>query len=260
MTDQVAVKPRRGRDATTAAILDAAEELFSLRGYMAVTVRDIAEHAGISHPLVHQYVGSKADVLRAVVARNENLLASAAPDNLDLLESTRLILRNGLEQRGRAHARLLMRSALDDVPYERSTGRFAAIERLIVLAEQAAAAASSAERAEKDLDPRLVVACVGSLFLGWVSGEPWMRPAAGLTDMDDAELADGLERVLLSVLSDHVPGVASEGASSTEIEGLKAELAAIRDELAAVRGLLTPDDPSGAVPPGAQMDQSLTGR
>jgi AcrR family transcriptional regulator len=215
MTDQAAVKRRRGREATTAAILDAAEELFTVRGYTAVTVRDIAEYAGVSHPLVHQYVGSKADVLGAVLARNERLLVSAAPDNPDLFQSTRLILRNGLEQHGRAHARLLMRSALDDVPYERSAGRFVAIERLIVLAEQAAAAASPAERAEKDLDPRLVVACVGSLFLGWVSGESWMRPAAGLTAMDDAELADGLERVLLGILRDHLPGLGRDTGPAT---------------------------------------------
>jgi hypothetical protein len=36
-----------------------------------------------------------------------------------------------------------------------------------------------------------------------------MRPAAGLEDMDDAELIDGLERVIVSILKDHVPGVAS---------------------------------------------------
>jgi AcrR family transcriptional regulator len=172
MTDQVAQRQRRGRDATTAAILEVAEELFSAHGYSAVSVRDIAEHAGISHALVHQYVGSKADVLRAVLTRNEGLLVSAAPDNPDLLESTSLILRHGLEQRGRAHARLMMRSALDALPYDQTAGRFEALERLIELARRAAGSASAAERAEKDLDPRLVVACVGSLFLGW--GEaPW---------------------------------------------------------------------------------------
>ena len=79
---------RRGRKATTAAILDAAEELFSARGYSAVAVRDIAERAGVSHPIVHKYVGSKADVLRAVLARDEGLIVSAAPANPDLIEST----------------------------------------------------------------------------------------------------------------------------------------------------------------------------
>ncbi|MEI6452861.1 MAG: helix-turn-helix domain-containing protein, partial [Actinomycetes bacterium] len=59
MVEKDAQHRRRGRDATTAAILDAAEELFHERGYGAVTVRDIAEQAGVSHALVHQYAGSK---------------------------------------------------------------------------------------------------------------------------------------------------------------------------------------------------------
>jgi AcrR family transcriptional regulator len=202
------VRRRCGREATTAAILDAAEELFYEHGYDGVTVRDIAEHVGVSHALVHQYAGSKADLFRTVLSRNEGFLVSGAPDHPDLLESTSRILRHGLEPHGRDHARLLMGSALSGLPYERTTGQFAAVDRLIKLARRQAESASAAERAEKDLDPRLVVACVGSLFLGWVAGESWMRPAAGLEDMDDAELADGLERVILSMLKDHVPGVA----------------------------------------------------
>lgn len=207
MGDERERKGRRGREATTAAILDAARELFSERGYAAVTVRGIAERAGVTHALVHQYAGTKAEIFRAVLKRGEGVLVSAAPDNPDLLESTSRMLRHGLEQSGRAHARLLVGSALGGMPYDRTAGRFAAIERLIELAERQAGSASEAERAEQDLDPRLAVACVGTLYLGWVAVEPWMRPAAGLKDMDEAELVDGLERVILSILKDHVPGV-----------------------------------------------------
>ena len=63
------VEPGRGREATTAAILDAAEELFSADGFEAVTVRAIAESAGVSHALVHRYLGSKAEIFRAVLSR-----------------------------------------------------------------------------------------------------------------------------------------------------------------------------------------------
>jgi AcrR family transcriptional regulator len=222
MTENGDAKRRRGREATTASILDAAEQLFYERGYDAVTVRDVAKRAGVSHPLVHQYAGSKAEMFRVVLSRNEEFMVSGAPDNPDLLESASLILRYGLGQRGRAHARLLVGSALRGVPYDRTAGRFEAIERLVELAERQAGSASQAERAEKDLDPRLVVACVGSLFLGWVAGESWMRPAAGLEGMDDAELVDGLERVILGILRDHVPGVARDVAPTTEIGQLEA--------------------------------------
>jgi AcrR family transcriptional regulator len=197
---------RRGREAATAAILDAAEELFSEHGYDAVSVRDIAARAGVSHALVHRYSGGKADLFRAVLTKRENAILAAAPDNPDLLESTSLMLRQGLEY-GRSHIRLIVRSAMSGLAYDRTTGRFAATERLVELAELAAASAPPAERAEKDLDPRLVVACAVALFLGWGATESWLRPAAGLAAMDDDELRDGIERVILGILRAEVPGV-----------------------------------------------------
>jgi AcrR family transcriptional regulator len=240
---------RRGRDATTTAILDAAEELFHERGYEAVTVRDIAEQAGVSHALVHQYAGSKEDLFRAVLSRNDGYMVSRAPAHLDLLESASLILRSGLEPRARDYGRLLMRTALTGLPYDQTTGRFAAVERLIELAERQAESASASERAEKDLDPRLVGACIGSLYLGWVSGESWLRPAWGLEDMDDDEVATGLERVILSILKDHVPGVARDVASAAEVGELKTELAAIHGEIAALRELLQAPGRAAPEPP-----------
>jgi len=238
VAEKDAQHPRRGRDATTAAILDAADVLFRERGYEAVTVRDIAERAGVSHALVHQYVGSKEDLFRAVLSGNEGHLTSTVPADLGLLESARLILRSGLEPQARDYGRLLMRTALTGLPYDQTTGRFAAVERLIELAERQAESASPAERAEKDLAPRLVGACVGSLYLGWVSGESWLRPAWGLEELDDNEVAAGLERVILSILKDHVPGVASEAASAADVRELKIELAEMHAEITALRELL----------------------
>jgi TetR/AcrR family transcriptional regulator, repressor for neighboring sulfatase len=214
MTDRQKKKQkRRGREATTAAILDAAEELFSTCGYDAVAVRDIAERAGVSHPIVHTYVGSKAEVLRAVLARDEGLIATAAPANPDLIDSASLMFRHGLGEDGVTYLRLVVRSALDGLPYDRTPGRFEGTERLIELAEQAAASAPPVERTGKDLEPRLVIAAAVALFLGWAAAESWIRPAAGLQDMDDAELIEGLERVVVGILRENVSGVARDGSS-----------------------------------------------
>jgi AcrR family transcriptional regulator len=239
VAEKDAQHPRRGRDATTAAILDAADELFRERGYETVTMRDIAEQAGVSHALVHQYVGSKEDLFRAVLSRDDGSMVPGAPAHLDLLETTSLILRRGLEPQARNYSRLLMRTALSGVPYDQTMVRFAAVEQLIELAERQAASASPSERAEKDLAPRFVAACVATLHLGWVSGESWLRPAWGLEDLEDDEVASGLERVILSILKDHVPGVAREVASAADVGELKAELAEMHAEITALRELLT---------------------
>jgi AcrR family transcriptional regulator len=206
------VQQGRGREATTAAILEAAEELFSADGFEAVTVRAIAARAGVSHALVHRYLGSKGEVFRAVLERNQGIILAAAPDNPDLLATTSLIMREGLTNH-RRYVRLLADSALHGLPYEQTTGRFAAVERLVELAEQAVALAPSSERTGEDLDPHFVIACVTALFLGWAATESWVLPAAGLHDMDEAEAIDGLERVMLGILRDNLPGL-DRGASA----------------------------------------------
>jgi AcrR family transcriptional regulator len=196
----------RGREGTTAAILDAAEEPFSSRGFSAVTVRDVAERAGVSHALVHRHLGTKGDVFRAVLSRNQGVILAAAPYNPELLATTSLIMREGLTNHLR-YIRLLADSALHGLPYEQTTDRFAAVDRLVELAERAAASASPAERADKDIDPRLVVACVVALYLGWAATESWVLPAAGLEGLDESVAIDGLERVILGILRSNLPGL-----------------------------------------------------
>lgn len=203
----------RGREATTAAILAAAEDLFSARGFTAVTVRAIAERAGVSHALVHRYVGSKTDMYRAVLLRSEDAILQAAPDDPDILASASLMFREGLTAQ-RQYTRLIAHSALHGLSYDRTAGRFAATERLVELAERAAASASPAERADKDIDPRLVVAGCVALLLGWAATESWVRLAAGIADMDEGEVEDGLERVIRGILSANVPGLEGDDPAS----------------------------------------------
>ena len=167
-----------------AAVLDDAQA--PRRGLVVdEVVEDDGERAGVTHALVHRYVGSKASVFRAVLERDEGALLAAAPDDSDLLESAARMLREGLLHH-RDYVRLVIRSAMSGLSYERTTGRFAATERLVELAQRSAYAASPAERAEKDLDPRLVVACVVSLFLGLAAAESWLVPAVGLQGMGEA--------------------------------------------------------------------------
>jgi AcrR family transcriptional regulator len=53
----------------TAALLEAAEQLLVEVGYAGITVRRLAERAGINHGLVHYYFGSMQDLFLRVVER-----------------------------------------------------------------------------------------------------------------------------------------------------------------------------------------------
>jgi AcrR family transcriptional regulator len=57
------------RTEATEALLDAAEALLVEVGHAGITVRRLAERAGVNHGLVHYYFGSMQDLLLRVVER-----------------------------------------------------------------------------------------------------------------------------------------------------------------------------------------------
>ena len=59
-----------GKDATIAALLDAADALFGEKGPSAVTVREISNRANVNHALVHRHFGSKEALLDAILERH----------------------------------------------------------------------------------------------------------------------------------------------------------------------------------------------
>ncbi|MGW4411445.1 TetR/AcrR family transcriptional regulator [Nonomuraea sp. NPDC004702] len=66
--------PRRGRkgERTRARILDSATELFSRSGFHAVSLRDIAAHAGMTHAgLLHHFPGKESLLIQVLSRRDE---------------------------------------------------------------------------------------------------------------------------------------------------------------------------------------------
>ncbi|MGZ6214510.1 MAG: TetR/AcrR family transcriptional regulator [Candidatus Limnocylindria bacterium] len=53
-----------------AQILDAAREIFALRGFEPATIADVAEHCGISHGLLYHYFPTKESLFAAIVERS----------------------------------------------------------------------------------------------------------------------------------------------------------------------------------------------
>ena len=187
------------RAATEAAILEAAAELFGREGPETVTVRAIAARAGVSHALVHRYFGSKQDLYLAVLWRDDRGILSAAAGTDDLMDAVRVMLQEGLSHQ-LPYLRLIAHSALHDVPFEESIGRFPAIERLVELAEIQADAATQPAPCVA-LKPRLAVAGAIALFLGWAATAPWVAKAAGLGTMDEEDVEDGLDRIFTCILA-----------------------------------------------------------
>ncbi len=66
---------RPGATTTKDAILDAARDLFSTRGYEGTTIRGIATSAGVDPALVHHFFGSKDDLFLTVLEVPETVMA-----------------------------------------------------------------------------------------------------------------------------------------------------------------------------------------
>ncbi|KUN78293.1 TetR family transcriptional regulator [Streptomyces bungoensis] len=73
-----AVKTKRmPRAVREQQMLDAAVQIFGQRGYMAASMDEIAEHAGVSKPLVYLYLNSKEDLFTACIRREAAALTAA---------------------------------------------------------------------------------------------------------------------------------------------------------------------------------------
>jgi AcrR family transcriptional regulator len=75
--------PYRKRDEVREQILRAAEDLFATRSPSDVTLREIAEHGGFQHSLVHRHFATKDNLIEAVVQRTIEDYAAVVGDATD---------------------------------------------------------------------------------------------------------------------------------------------------------------------------------
>jgi AcrR family transcriptional regulator len=71
--------PPRGKEQVKAALIAAGIELFSKRGIKAVSVRDLAECAGVNHSLVFRHFGDKHGLVKAVFEQRFSKLGQFGP-------------------------------------------------------------------------------------------------------------------------------------------------------------------------------------
>ncbi|MFG2205645.1 TetR/AcrR family transcriptional regulator [Streptomyces sp. NPDC048638] len=88
---------KRDSDATRAALLDAARDLFGRHGYNTVTLRDIGERAGADGSLVARYFGNKAALYQSAVAEDSREV-TVSPEPFDLGAFTAHALRRADER------------------------------------------------------------------------------------------------------------------------------------------------------------------
>ena len=188
---------RHPRAETTERILDAAEDLFSRRDPDRVTVREIAAKAGVTHPVVHEYVGSKAEIVAAVVARGAPRRQQLMTEHPEFFEALPLVSSDVLNRR--VHSRSVVRAAMDDRRYEALEDRVRSGEMLLALARKALDEGAQRPPAAAPIDPRFALAAATALVYGWVAMEDWLVQFYDLMDEDPADLRSQLVELLPQV-------------------------------------------------------------
>ncbi len=186
-------RSRASRESTTEQILDAAQELYATRAPHAVTVREVAEKAGVTHALVHQYVGSKDDLFNAVIQRGAPQRGQLIRDNPDFRAVLPLLFADILDRT--VHSRAQLRSAMDGVEYASLETPIENGRMFVALARDAVASGAMPRRSCRGVDPRIAAAAAMALAYGWVAGGDWFVPLFDLEDMETEELQRQLSHV-----------------------------------------------------------------
>ena len=198
------------------AILDAAEDLFSRRDPDKVTVREIAAKAGVTHPVVHEYVGAKAEIVAAVIARGAPRRQQLMLEHPDFFEALPLVSSDVLGRR--VHSRSVVRAAMDDRRYEALEDRVRSGEMLLALARKAIGEGAHRPPPGAPIDERLALAAVTAMVYGWVAMEDWLVQFYDLMDEDPADLRARLVELLPQVAGLAFPPSPEASATSPAVK------------------------------------------
>jgi len=184
----------RGPAAVRASLIAAASELFAGRGTASVSVREIADRAGVNHGLIHHYFRSKQGLIDATLGDLAAQAARALEDGPDLspegplaryvLVASRALL-DGDQAVPPDHA----------VPVAPSMAGAETAKGMIELLRRMAEL--SATEGTSETEARLRAAHLAALLIGWLLFEPMLVGAAGLASEDPAWLRKQLLRSAL---------------------------------------------------------------
>lgn len=189
--DEDRAPPRRRRDpvAARAAILDAAERQLVLAGPSGIRLQEVAAEAGVAHPTVLHYFGTRAGLVKAVITRslasiNARLAEAISQSTGDVAQVEAMIdgVFEALAHQGRA--RVVMWLALEGLRIEGDARLSAVVEATHALRKAKLAAKRRAPSRE---DTAHVVVLATLALVGAAVMGPAVLENAGLSEDAAAE-------------------------------------------------------------------------
>lgn len=161
-------------------ILNAAEDLLATEGIEQVTLRQIAERAGVQHGLITRHFGTKQDLLREVVDRGVRRAHAELKAQPGAIEGVAALLR--YYQDHPAAIRVTTQAALNGLSPKVAMSRFPTVAELLRRLE---------EEEGLDLETAKVNAALGnSLVLGVVLMRPWLLASTAIEGVEEEAAFD----------------------------------------------------------------------
>lgn len=173
------VQPRRGRVDVEERLVAAAAELLGEVGPRAMSVRQVAERAGVNHGLVHHYFGGKDGLARAGMKRLVAEHMEWVRGHNDGKPYPAPMALGG----DQGYLRAVVRCVLDG---ETELALTELAEGVSVPRSALDAVVARAGRDEPDTQTRAVVAAAMALEMGWAALEPFILAITG-TPAGDAD-------------------------------------------------------------------------
>ena len=183
------VKRPSGRDEILDAVLDAADRLFAAAGPAHVSLRAIAQEAGVNYGLVHRHFGTKDDLFDQVLQRYATRWTSILDTGeLGYAEVIEQMLRTGRDTGD--YLRLLAWTLLSDRDEQSDPHRRpAALDRLPAL------------RGGDEDEATMATAAALAFAFGWRFFNPFIRSALHLEDVEDDAVMDRMTAVLRGIIA-----------------------------------------------------------
>jgi len=188
-----AVTEGGARAAAVSALVAAATRLFATHGPDGVSLRAVASEAGVNYGLIHQYVGSKDDLIRLVCRSVSERTAAQVSAEVDLDATVDRMFGTGRTD----YVTMLTWTLLQGRDPVELLGRSPALTAVT-------------DRLDPSLDDAATrVAAMTAMALGWQVFGPFIAAGVGIADEDRAQVDHELRRLARGLLGDD-PADASE--------------------------------------------------
>jgi AcrR family transcriptional regulator len=195
--------PYRKGEVVREEILQAADELLAERMPSEVSVRDVAERAGVQHSVVHRHFATKDQLLAEVVQRTAARYAEAISETDDPAEGFVTGMTYMADHRASftALARTVASSAVrGDI--DRFPGLATHLHRLDPDADRVG---PLAEGPPGSVDPRALAAALMALTSGWAALEDWWLASSGFGTSDRDAVRAQVATIIEELVEHHAP-------------------------------------------------------